>query len=77
MSDEKLTKQVTEELVRIKHQHPVFVAWLEARRIFVQQRMVYEEDEVKLRHWQGKAQELEYILDQVQRSPETLNKWRA
>lgn len=74
---EKLTKSVVEELVRIKHQHPAFVAWLEARKIFVQQRLVYEEDEVKLRHWQGKAQELDELLSQIQQSPETLNKWRA
>lgn len=77
MSDEKLTKPVVEELIRIKHQHPVFMAWLEARRIFVRQTMVYEKDEVALRHWQGKAQELDDLLDLIQRSPDTLTKWRA
>lgn len=66
-----------EALAALKFQLPRAVIWLERRRQDVGVKLAGIRDEVELRMLQGRAQELDYVLDQIQQATENLTKRKA
>jgi len=65
---------ILEALARIGYAEKPLMNWLTERLKDMQDRMMFQTDEVQLRILQGRAQELAEILELVKKSPEICRK---
>jgi hypothetical protein len=69
-------KEVLEFFAMLPHSHKALCTWLEARSRSYDVRMRKERDDVTFRHVQGRAQEINDLLDMIQQAPAILEKQR-
>lgn len=69
-------KEVLEFFALLPHKQPAIYSWLQDRSRSYDVRMRKERDDVTFRQVQGRAQEINDILELVQQAPEILGKQR-
>lgn len=70
----RIEQQVLEALARVQASEPHLVAWLETRLNHQMSNMVKQSDEIAVRWAQGRSQELQELLDNLQGAANILRK---
>jgi hypothetical protein len=68
--------EVLEFFIQLPHRQPALYNWLAERSRAYDARMRKERDDVTFRHLQGRAQEINELLELVQQAPGIIQKQR-